>query len=107
MAEMLAGHVATRFLAMLRATQFTYLGAQAKQRKTSLKALILILVLAAIIWYFAARGKRRKPPAAPVQKPAEQMVVCAHCRLNLPAGEALVQGTEFYCCEEHRRLGAR
>jgi uncharacterized protein len=34
------------------------------------------------------------------------MVACSHCGLNLPRSEALEQSGQFFCSEEHRRIGS-
>lgn len=69
-----------------------------------MKWLILLLVLW-LVW----RGLRSlKPPARPPSRSAtgEPMRACAHCGLNVPESEALIDSpTLSYCCEAHRRLG--
>ncbi len=37
----------------------------------------------------------------------EQMVACAHCGLHVPESEGVKGGGQFYCSDEHRRLGPR
>ncbi len=71
------------------------------------KFLMLVLVLAAIFLLLRASSRRGKPPpAAPGQDP-EAMTQCAHCGLHFPRAESLDRDGRNYCCEDHRRLGAR
>jgi hypothetical protein len=73
--------------------------------------LIVILVAIGVAW-LRARARRDAPDAArPAAPPAEAMVTCAQCSLNLPAGEAVFDaaGTPF-CGAPHleaRRAGQR
>lgn len=73
--------------------------------------LILILVLAGIWWLRRVLGRSRsdarpKGDAAGEGAAPERMVACAHCGVHVPESESVRGGGEFYCCEEHRRLGA-
>jgi uncharacterized protein len=66
---------------------------------------LLLLLAAAAVVYFVIRGMIRRsdgPRRAP--PPAERMVACGHCGINLPQSEALESSGRFYCSEEHRRL---
>lgn len=65
--------------------------------------LLVVLVVAIGIW----RGRRAKD-AASSQAPGalpQDMLACAHCGIHIPRSEALVLGSQAYCCPEHRRLG--
>jgi uncharacterized protein len=66
----------------------------------------LLLVVAIIVIYLVASGLARKRRERARTLPGEQMVPCAHCRVNLPRSEAIEATGRFYCSEEHRRLGA-
>lgn len=68
-----------------------------------LKALLFIAVMCLVLWYFFKKkpGHKTPPPAAAIP---ENMVSCAYCRLNIPAGEAIQSGGRHFCSEEHRRL---
>ena len=70
---------------------------------------LLLLILAAVVVYMilssAARKRAAKKRPAAVT-PAEAMVPCAHCGVNLPRSEALEAGGRFFCSEEHRRLAS-
>lgn len=50
------------------------------------------------------KAGRATPPAANPDAP-QVMVECAHCRLHLPAADALPEGSSLYCSDAHRRLG--
>jgi uncharacterized protein len=66
---------------------------------------LLLLLFAILVAWWLARGFRGKRAAKDVPEAApEQMVVCSHCGLHLPQGEAIAQGERFFCCDEHRRL---
>ena len=68
--------------------------------------IILFLVLA-LVAYMVIRGAlRRSRPPATGDAPPEHMVACTHCGVNLPRSEALEESGQFYCSEEHRRVGA-
>lgn len=79
-----------------------------------IRAVLLILAVLALFWLlrraFAGRKSADRPgPEAAVP----ELVACAYCGVHLPRGEALDRdgavapaSEPFYCCEEHRRLGA-
>lgn len=65
--------------------------------------LLLFGLLGFLVYLFLrASGRKRRASAEP---PAQQMVACAHCGLNLPETESLRAGEHHYCCEQHRGLG--
>lgn len=66
---------------------------------------LLLLSLAACLgWYFWRRLRLPdKPAAPPAERPAERMVACAHCGVNVPEGESLRLGLRHYCCAAHQR----
>jgi uncharacterized protein len=66
----------------------------------------LLLIVAVIVIYFVVKGLARKRRDRARTPPGEQMVPCAHCRVNLPRSEAIEVAGRFYCSEGHRRLGA-
>jgi len=67
----------------------------------------------ALLGYLAFTYWQRRHLSAPEsrtrrQQRDERMVACAHCGVHLPEGESLRDAAaQPYCCEEHRRLGAR
>ncbi|MFZ9627489.1 MAG: PP0621 family protein, partial [Burkholderiaceae bacterium] len=38
--------------------------------------------------------------------PAEGMVSCSLCGLNVPRSEAVQQSGRFFCCDDHRQRNA-
>ncbi|MBI4293273.1 MAG: hypothetical protein HY661_17495 [Betaproteobacteria bacterium] len=73
--------------------------------------IILFLVLAVAAYLFirgAMRTKRGDTRAdRHAETPAENMKACARCGVNLPRSEALEADGNYFCSEEHRRLGAK
>jgi uncharacterized protein len=69
------------------------------------KFLLFVLVLAAIYLLVRASNRRSKPP--PAASPPEAMAQCAHCGVHFPRAESLDRDGRDYCCEDHRRLGAK
>jgi uncharacterized protein len=66
---------------------------------------LLLLLIAAVVIYSVLRGMvRRGGSSARSAPPAERMVACGHCGINMPESEALESRGRFYCSEEHRRL---
>jgi uncharacterized protein len=68
-------------------------------------------LLLAVVLYVLWRGWKQRqaeslkpPPAA--KRPVESMVLCAQCGLHLPEGDAVKDGSHFYCCEAHRQAAA-
>ncbi len=41
------------------------------------------------------------------RKEGEAMLNCAHCQIYFPASEAVLQGEQNFCCQEHADLAAR
>ena len=76
---------------------------------------LLFLILAAIAVYVvlgsiarasaAKQGIRTETPDPQSESPAELMVSCAVCGVNIPKSESLRHGNRFFCCEEHRLEG--
>jgi len=67
---------------------------------------LVLLVIATVVVYFVLTGLARKRRQRSAPPPAEAMVPCAHCGVNIPRSEALGAAGRFFCSEEHRRLGA-
>jgi uncharacterized protein len=67
---------------------------------------LLLLVIAAAVVYFLVTGYARKRARSSAPPPSETMVACSHCGLNLPRSEALERSGQFFCSEEHRRIGS-
>lgn len=71
---------------------------------------VLFFVLLGVALYVAFRiwrtNQRRGDDGGPQHAAAgEEMVRCRHCGLNLPRSEALGEAGDWYCSDEHRRLG--
>ncbi|WP_126443923.1 PP0621 family protein [Sulfuricystis multivorans] len=71
------------------------------------KLLLLLIVFALLIWLLPRQRKADAPDQGetPIQRPAEKMVICAHCGIHLPESEALIAKERYYCSQEHLRQG--
>lgn len=74
-----------------------------------MKLVVLVAVVALVLWLMRSRapglrGGGPKPGPAPR---IEGMVECAHCGLNLPRSEAVLEGDQAYCSAAHREAGPR
>lgn len=70
------------------------------------KFILLVLVLALVFWYLARKpGKAADNQGGTRSDPVERMVVCAHCRLNVPESESVGSAGHYYCCDEHAKSG--
>src|SRR5262249_6379021 len=65
---------------------------------------LLVLIVAAAVIYYVIRGMTRRGSLPRSPRPAERMVACGQCGINVPQSEALESRGRFYCSEEHRRL---
>lgn len=70
--------------------------------------LLLILIYIAYLLYkgFRRAGSARVDRNAPAQPVAERMVACARCGVHLPESDSIRGEGNYFCSEEHRRLGA-
>jgi uncharacterized protein len=73
-----------------------------------MKWLILLLVIWVVWRVFRSLRQSVPPPAR--SRTGEVMHACAHCGLNVPESEAVIEAVIkgpalSYCCEAHRRLG--
>jgi len=67
---------------------------------------LLLFGLVVLVIYLLVRGKfAAKRAVPPDSRPAEEMVICAHCGVHLPCNESLTSGRHHFCCEQHRGLG--
>jgi len=69
--------------------------------------LILLAVAVAVLVWLVRRALRRPPDGRAAPPGAGLLVTCAHCGVHLPSGEARGADGQFYCGEEHARLGPR
>ena len=72
---------------------------------------LVLIALAVVALFWLLRGVRSRsnrggqaPHAAPFPP---DLVACAHCGVLLPESDALAAEGRRFCCEEHRRAGAR
>lgn len=81
-----------------------------------MKLLVVLLALLLLIWLLfgssrrRTRDARRDSPSTPAPGPAaqiEDMVVCAHCGVHLPASLALQARGRSYCNAAHLDAGPR
>ncbi|MCF6281380.1 MAG: hypothetical protein L3J28_04080 [Candidatus Polarisedimenticolaceae bacterium] len=67
---------------------------------------LFFLMLALLLVYLIVRHFLRQSSAQrPIAKKGVDMVQCVHCGVHLPKPEAIFDEPNFYCSEEHRRLG--
>lgn len=74
-----------------------------------MKYLIVLVAVAVGLWLLFGRASRRGSvgsgrPGRPAVD-TEAMVVCAHCGVHLPRGDAVADGALVYCSEAHRIAG--
>ena len=76
-----------------------------------MRFLLLLGLVLLVVWLF--RGGRRvsrsdtavpppSPPSASQEMSSEEMVVCQHCGVHLPQGEAVSGAAGWFCCAAHR-----
>ena len=74
---------------------------------TKLLLFIAIALGIYVAFGFVRRNARtRREQAEPVVTPAEGMVCCSLCGLNVPRSEAVQQAGRFFCCDDHRQRNA-
>lgn len=76
------------------------------------RILFFVALAAVVVWWLFGRKPRASLDGRPSKPPArgaavDDMVACAHCGVHLPRADAVVDGTDLYCGEDHRRLGRR
>ena len=69
--------------------------------------IVLIAAIIAIVWRLltgrALMPGRHTPPSADTPNDqAHAMVRCKHCGTHVPAKQAVLEGDDWYCCQEHR-----
>lgn len=69
--------------------------------------ILLLVVIGLVIFVIIKRYKQSLKMPQATARPAEDMVKCAHCTVNLPRGEALYSQGEFFCTSEHQKLGKK
>ena len=69
------------------------------------KYLVLIAVISVVLWMVTGKARaaaRRDRQQA--DRPAEDMVRCAHCGVFLPKAESVEARGARFCSREHERL---
>ncbi len=78
--------------------------------------LLVILALGIVVYLIVNRMKRgSEPENIPQRRSArprasglpEDMVRCAVCGVHLPRSESFTSHGQFFCTDEHRRLGIK
>jgi uncharacterized protein len=68
--------------------------------------LLFWIVLAGLVYAVARNWSRRhERRARAADKPAESMIACAACGLNVPQSEARLRDGLWYCSPEHLERG--
>ena len=69
-----------------------------------LRTLIIVAALALVFLIIKNRiGARRLHQKKPASAKTDDMVKCLQCQTYIPAKEAIISGTETFCCKQHRR----
>lgn len=69
------------------------------------KLLLLLVIGGVVYWLIRSAIRKNKNFDQPDRiKPAEDMVRCAQCGVNLPRSEAVMSRNEYFCGNEHRQL---
>lgn len=68
--------------------------------------LLIVLVVAVGVWRSRRSADDTPPQQTPRQPaPPQDILACAHCGVHIPQADALMLGSQAYCCREHRNLG--
>jgi uncharacterized protein len=75
-----------------------------------MKLVVVLLAVLALVWLIGGRRRaaRRDPPrraGAAVPPGPEAMLECARCGVHVPRSEASWNGSQAYCCPQHRDAG--
>lgn len=71
-----------------------------------MKYLLLFALLGVLWWAWKKRNESQsRNDSAPLDRPPEKMVTCAHCGVHLPESDALLDGGRAYCNAAHRDAG--
>ncbi|WP_319379840.1 PP0621 family protein [Thiomicrorhabdus sp.] len=77
----------------------------------TLLLLALVIVLFILVRFTMNRiieiRNRRLEEEEPVVSAEEKIVACHHCGLRIPESEALFDGQNHYCSQEHLEAGQR
>jgi uncharacterized protein len=70
-----------------------------------MKYLLFFAIVGLVWWVWSKRSSGDVSKNAGKPRPAERMVTCAQCGVNLPRSDSLEQDGEHYCCVSHRDAG--
>ena len=66
-----------------------------------------LIIIAAILLLFLIiknrLGSRNLQQKKPDPAAADKMVKCLQCKTYIPGKEAIISGTEVFCCKQHQR----
>ena len=66
-----------------------------------------LIIVAALVLVFLIIKNRLNGRSLQQQKPAsaksDNMVKCLQCETYIPGKEAIISGTETFCCKQHQR----
>ena len=69
-----------------------------------LRTLIIVAALALVFLIIKNRaGTMRLRQKKPASAKTDDMVKCLQCQTYIPAKEAIISGTETFCCKQHER----
>ena len=66
----------------------------------------LVIVAAVLLVYLIIKNRldnRRLRPRNTASTTPEKMVKCLQCETYIPGKEAIISGTEIFCCKQHQR----
>ena len=66
----------------------------------------LVIVAAALLVYLIIKNRldnRRLRQRNTASATTEKMVKCLQCETYIPRKEAIISGTEVFCCKQHQR----
>lgn len=72
-----------------------------------LRPLLLFLAVVLLVWLVRRALLDRPNGSADPGIEAGILVACAHCGMLLPEGEALAEGSRYYCSKSHAARGPR
>jgi uncharacterized protein len=70
-----------------------------------MKYLLFFVIVGLVWWVWSKRAASDANKANQKPRPAERMVACAQCGVNLPRSDSLEQDGKHYCCVSHRDAG--
>ena len=65
--------------------------------------IIAALLLVYLIFKNRSNSRRRHPHKKRGSAAPDDMVKCLQCKTYIPKKEAIILGTEIFCCKQHQR----